>query len=83
MGQIALLPATDKEIMKTGMERQASMLPYFWWGAVNSCSFATLELFYDYNQLIEGGWLIELFYHWEKGNKMDEDCKVRISMMFF
>ena len=44
------------------------MLPDFWWDAVNSCCFATLELFYGYTQLFEGGWFIELLFGWELRN---------------
>ena len=60
--QLALLPAADKKIVKLVMERQTPMLPDFWSDAVNSCCFATLELFNGFSQLFKGGWLIELLF---------------------
>lgn len=68
MWQLALLPATDKEIVKFVMERWTPMLPDFWWDAVNSCCFTTLELFYGYTKFYEGGWFIELLFGWELRN---------------
>ena len=64
MWQLALLPAADKKIVKFDMERRTPMLPDFWWDAVNSCYFATLELFYSFSLLFEGGWFIELLIEW-------------------
>ena len=43
------------------MECRTTKLPDFWWDAINSCCFATLECFYGFSQLFEGGWFIELF----------------------
>ena len=53
--QLALLPATDKKIVKLDMEHRSPMLPDFWWDAINSCCFATLELIYGFSQLFKGG----------------------------
>ena len=47
------------------------MLPDFWWDAVNSCCFATLELFYGFSQLFKGGRIIELLFEWKLKNTID------------
>ena len=41
-----------------------AVIPYFWWDAINSCCFATLELIYGFSQLFEGGSFIEFHNGW-------------------
>ena len=54
-------------IVKLAMERRTPMLPDFWWDAVNSCCFATLELWLltkrYYLQSYEILWLSSCIHH--------------------
>lgn len=68
--QLALFPAAGKKIVKLDVEHRTHMLSDFWWDAINSCCFVTLELFYGFS-LFKGGWFVELLFHWELRNVID------------
>ena len=57
--------------MKLVMECRTPMLPDFWWDAVHSCCFATLELIYGFSELFKGWWFIELLFEWKVRNTIN------------